>query len=56
MKQPLYKQLYAALREEILSGALPDGSRLPSKRAMAEESHMSIVTVQNANDRRIAEG
>ena len=56
MKQPLYKQLYAALREEIISGALPDGSRLPSKRAMAEESHMSVVTVQNAYDRLIAEG
>ena len=31
---PLYEQLYRALKADILSGALPGGSRLPSGRAL----------------------
>ena len=30
---PLYEQLYRALKADILSGALPGGSRLPSVRS-----------------------
>ena len=32
-KTPLYVQLYEAIRADILSGSLPGGEKLPSKRA-----------------------
>ena len=43
---PLYEQLYRALKADILSGALPGGSRLPSGRALAEHLGLSRVTVE----------
>ncbi len=52
----LYKQIYRELRDDILQGRLADGERLPSKRALAEEHHVSVITVLNAYDRLIAEG
>ena len=39
-KTPLYVQLYEAIRADILSGSLPGGEKLPSKRALAE--HLSL--------------
>ena len=33
-KTPLYEQLYRALKEDILSGVIPGGEKLPSKRAL----------------------
>ena len=32
---PIYRQLYERLREQILTGALPEGTRLPPERALA---------------------
>lgn len=55
-KTALYKRIYTALREDILAGRLADGERLPSKRALAEEMSVSVITVQAAYDRLIAEG
>ena len=48
--------LPAALRADILSGALAPGERLPSKRRMAEHHGISVNTVQNAYEQLIAEG
>ncbi len=48
--------LPAALRADILSGALAPGERLPSKRRMAEHHGISINTVQNAYEQLMAEG
>ena len=48
--------LPAALRADILSGALKPGERLPSKRRLAEHHGISINTVQNAYEQLIAEG
>ena len=31
---PIYRQLYERLREQILTGALPEGTRLPPERAL----------------------
>ncbi len=56
MAKALYKQIYENLRDNILSGNLADGERMPSKRALAEEYAVSVVTVLNAYDRLIAEG
>ena len=48
--------LIAALRTDILSGALKPGERLPSKRRLAEHHGISVNTVQNAYAQLIAEG
>ena len=48
--------LPAALRADILSGALAPGEKLPSKRRMAEHHGISVNTVQNAYEQLIAEG
>ena len=43
-----YMQLYMQLREDLLSGAVPRGTKLPSKRLMAGELGVSLVTVEHA--------
>ncbi|MBQ8509901.1 MAG: PLP-dependent aminotransferase family protein [Clostridia bacterium] len=55
-KTSLYKALYASLKADILSGVLSDGEKLPSKRAMAEEKQVSVITVMNAYEQLLAEG
>lgn len=54
--QPLYLQLYRAVRADILSGALTAGEKLPSKRALAQHLEVSVATVQNAYEQLLAEG
>lgn len=46
--QRAYLQLYHRLREDIVSGAYPLGSRLPSKRQLADDAGVSLVTVEHA--------
>ncbi len=43
-----YIQLYEQLRHDIVSGVFSYGSKLPSKRLLAEESDTSVVTVMHA--------
>ena len=43
-----YLQLYRQLRQDIVSGALPTGAKLPSKRGLAEELGLSVITVEHA--------
>lgn len=43
-----YLQLYEHLRRDVVSGAYPNGSKLPSKRQMAEDAGVSLVTVEHA--------
>ena len=45
---PGYMQLYAELRADIVGGAYEYGSRLPSKRLLAEETETSVITVEHA--------
>ena len=52
----LYEQLYRHIREDILSGRLPSGEKLPSKRALAGHLEVSVITVKNAYEQLIAEG
>jgi GntR family transcriptional regulator/MocR family aminotransferase len=49
-------QLYMALRDILLSGALKPGDRLPASRTMAREAGVSRTTVIDAIDRLISEG
>jgi GntR family transcriptional regulator/MocR family aminotransferase len=45
---PAYLQLYRLLRSDIARGVFPPGSRLPSKRLLAEELGLSHITVEHA--------
>ena len=51
-----YWQLYTQLRREILSGEIPRGLRLPSKRLLAEELGVSVITVEHAYALLVDEG
>lgn len=53
---PLYEYLYRCIRQDILSGALKEGEKLPSKRALAEHLHLSVITVEGAYQQLEAEG
>ena len=43
-----YMQLYRQLRQDIVTGVLPAGSKLPSKRFLATELGLSVITVEHA--------
>ena len=45
--EPLYMQLYRAVRRDIVSGVLAPGSKLPSKRDLAEEAGVSVITAEH---------
>jgi DNA-binding transcriptional regulator YhcF (GntR family) len=53
---PMSGQLYDQLRELILSGRLPPGTRLPSTRGLAAELLVSRNTVVACFDQLFAEG
>ena len=52
----LYEQLYRRVKEDILSGRLAAGEKLPSKRALAAHLEVSVITVKNAYEQLMAEG
>ena len=56
MKQAAYLRLYVRLKEEIRSGAYRAGDRFPSKRVTAEETGLSVITVQHAYEILCDEG
>lgn len=45
---PSYMQIYKAVRSRIISGAFTYGSRLPSKRTLAEDCGVSVATIEHA--------
>ncbi len=47
---PLYHQLFLALRDEILSGARPDGATVPTEHALAAQFGVSRITAKRALD------
>ena len=53
---PLYEALYRCIREDILTGKLSPGTKLPSKRALAAHLEVSKVTVEGAYSQLLAEG
>ena len=53
---PLYEALYRCIRTDILSGRLAPGTKLPSKRALAQNLEVSKITVEGAYDQLLAEG
>ena len=53
---PAYLSLYETIREEILSGIRPYGSRLPSRRILARDRGVSAVTVDHSYELLCEEG
>lgn len=47
-KEALYIWLYKCMKDDILSGKLKSGERLPSKRSFARQLGVSTLTVENA--------
>ncbi len=47
-KTPAYIQLYRLLAEDITSAVYPYGSKLPSKRIIADETGVSVITAEHA--------
>jgi GntR family transcriptional regulator/MocR family aminotransferase len=54
--EPLYRQVYAALRRAILGGTFRAGDRLPSTRELAEQLGISRTVVVLAYEQLLAEG
>lgn len=55
-RAPAYMQLYLQLRDDIVSGVYPYGSRLPSRRLTAAEIGVSVITVSHAYEILCDEG
>jgi len=55
-KLPIYDYLSRKIKEDIISGRISSGEKLPSKRALAAHLKVSVVTVENAYSQLVAEG
>ncbi len=53
---PIYQQIYEELREAILTGTLPESTRLPPERALAERLRVNRSTVVHAYRELVADG
>jgi len=53
---PVYEFLYRSIRNDILSGKLKAGEKLPPKRGLAEHLGVSVMTVENAYSQLLLEG
>ena len=53
---PLYEALYRCIRDDILSGKLTSGEKLPTKRALSQHLEISKITVETAYSQLLAEG
>lgn len=53
---PLYRQIYEAIRREILSGDFKPKMKLPSTRTLAQNLDVSRITVFKAYEQLLAEG
>ena len=53
---PIYEQIKNAIRDEILTGTVKAGDKLPSVRSLARELSISILTVKKAYDELENEG
>ena len=54
--QPIYEQISAQIRAQILSGALMPGEALPSIRGLAKDLKISVITTKRAYDELEAQG
>ena len=52
----LYEHLYRCIKNDILHKKLLAGEKLPSKRGLAKNLNVSVITVENAYDQLVVEG
>ena len=52
----LYEYLYKCIKNDIIQGKIKSGEKLPSKRALAKNLAISVITVENAYGQLAAEG
>ena len=45
-EESLYEHLYRCIRADILAGRLQAGEKLPSKRSLARQLGISVITVE----------
>ena len=55
-KMPQYIRIYDILKKNIISGDYPYGTRLPSRKTMADEMHVSVITIKHAYELLCDEG
>lgn len=48
LHEPAYLQLYKLIKEQIIAGQYPLASKLPSKRTVAAEAGVSVISVEHA--------
>lgn len=54
--QPIYQQISLQIKEQIISGALAEGTLLPSIRTLAKDLKISVITTKRAYDELEAQG
>ena len=54
--KPIYEFLYESIRDDIQSGKLKSGDKLPSRRQMALDNGIAEITVANAYAQLVTEG
>ena len=54
--ESMYTHLYNCVKHDITSGVLHAGDKLPSKRSLAKNLGISIITVENAYAQLVVEG
>ncbi|MBR3514732.1 MAG: PLP-dependent aminotransferase family protein [Lachnospiraceae bacterium] len=54
--KPAYQQLYEQFRRDIATGVYAYGERLPSKRVIAAEANVSLITVEHMYELLLEEG
>jgi GntR family transcriptional regulator len=47
---PIYEQITSQIKAKIIKGELQTGDAIPSIRALAKSTHVSIITIQKAYD------
>ncbi|MDD5792406.1 MAG: PLP-dependent aminotransferase family protein [Erysipelotrichaceae bacterium] len=56
LKMPIYEYIYQCIKKDIIKGKLKAHDKLPSKRALAANLNVSVITVENAYGQLIIEG
>ena len=55
-ERPLYEFIYDSIKTDILAGRLAEGEKLPSKRKLASNLSVSLITIEGAFKQLVAEG
>ena len=53
---PIYEYLYKCIRNDIVSGRIRNGEKLLSKRRLARQEGVALITVENAYEQLLVEG